>query len=49
MAIPFLNEFLYAAYTESSSRNETEVICTDPDLISMLGEDGEAIGSQELR
>ena len=25
------------------------VICTVPDMISILGDDGEAIGSQELR
>lgn len=46
--IPFQNEFLYAAYADVNSK-ETEVICTVPDLISILGEDGEAIGSQELR
>lgn len=49
MTIPFQNEFLYAAYTDSIGKEETEIICTVPDLISMLGEDGEAIGSQELR
>jgi len=49
LVIPFQNEFLYAAYTDEAGKNETEVICTVPDLISVLGEDGEAIGSQELR
>lgn len=49
LVIPFQNEFLYAAYTDERGQNETEVICTVPDLISVLGEDGEAIGSQELR
>lgn len=48
LVIPFQNEFLYAAYADEAG-TETEVICTVPDLISMLGEDGEAIGSQELR
>lgn len=48
LVIPFQNEFLYAAYTDEAG-TETEVICTVPDLISVLGEDGEAIGSQELR
>jgi DUF917 family protein len=49
LVIPFQNEFLYAAYTDEKGKYETEVICTVPDLISVLGEDGEAIGSQELR
>jgi DUF917 family protein len=49
LIIPFQNEFLYAAYTDDVGFKETEVICTVPDLISVLGEDGEAIGSQELR
>lgn len=52
LIIPFQNEFLYAAYTDNASpddRTKQEVICTVPDLISILGQDGEAIGSQELR
>ena len=49
LVIPFQNEFLYAAYTDEAGIVETEVVCTVPDLISVLGEDGEAIGSQELR
>jgi len=49
LVIPFQNEFLYAAYTDQSGQKERKVICTVPDLISVLGEDGEAIGSQELR
>ena len=49
LVIPFQNEFLYAAYNDEDGNEETEVICTVPDLISVLGEDGEAIGSQELR
>lgn len=47
--IPFQNEFLYAAYTDAKGKDETEIVCTVPDLISILGEDGEAIGSQDLR
>lgn len=47
--IPFQNEFLYAAYTDASGSEEGEIVCTVPDLISILGQDGEAIGSQELR
>ncbi|KAF8851031.1 DUF917-domain-containing protein [Acephala macrosclerotiorum] len=44
LLIPFQNEFLYAAYTDEKGQHETEVICTVPDLISVLGEDGKAIG-----
>lgn len=52
LIIPFQNEFLYAAYADIANPDDTsrhEVICTVPDLISILGQDGEAIGSQELR
>ncbi|KAJ5670559.1 uncharacterized protein N7477_005922 [Penicillium maclennaniae] len=52
LIIPFQNEFLYAAYADVLNPDDTsrhEVICTVPDLISVLGQDGEAIGSQELR
>ncbi|EHK27009.1 uncharacterized protein TRIVIDRAFT_79485 [Trichoderma virens Gv29-8] len=50
MTIPFQNEYLYAALTDSEGSEETqEVVCTVPDLISILGQDGEAIGSQDLR
>ncbi|KJK62297.1 Protein of unknown function DUF917 [Aspergillus parasiticus SU-1] len=52
LVIPFQNEFLYAAYTDPDAPEEItkqEVICTVPDLISILGQNGEAIGSQELR
>ena len=50
LVVPFQNEFLYAAFMDSSSPDGKEdVICTVPDLISILGQDGEAIGSQELR
>jgi hypothetical protein len=46
----FQNEFWYAAFVDSSSPDANEdVICTVPDLISILGQDGEVIGSQELR
>ncbi|KAE9571741.1 hypothetical protein CGMCC3_g12302 [Colletotrichum fructicola] len=50
MVIPFQNEYLYAALTDSEgSEKDQEAICTVPDLISILGQDGEAIGSQDLR
>lgn len=53
--IPFQNEYLYTAYIDPSSsssdsgRGNEDVICTVPDLISILGQDGEALGSPELR
>ncbi|KAH8652639.1 hypothetical protein BGZ60DRAFT_533502 [Tricladium varicosporioides] len=59
LVIPFQNEYLSASrisasYTPHSTssnefQQEGEIIATVPDLISILGEDGEAIGSQELR
>jgi DUF917 family protein len=50
MVIPFQNEYLYAALSDSGGSEESqEVICTVPDLISILGQDGEGIGSQDLR
>ncbi|EEY16955.1 hydantoinase [Verticillium alfalfae VaMs.102] len=50
MLIPFQNEYLYAALTDGTGSEEgRKVICTVPDLISILGQDGEAIGSQDLR
>ncbi|KAM4066229.1 hydantoinase/oxoprolinase domain-containing protein [Hirsutella rhossiliensis] len=50
MTIPFQNEFLYAAYCDQEgSEASQQVVCTVPNLISILGQDGEAIGSQDLR
>lgn len=52
LIVPFQNEFLYAAYADAANPTDSsqyEIICTVPDLISILGQDGEAIGSQELR
>ncbi|KAL2826342.1 hypothetical protein BJY01DRAFT_256036 [Aspergillus pseudoustus] len=50
MIIPFQNEYLYAALSDSNGSDESQkVVCTVPDLISILGQDGEAIGSQDLR
>lgn len=55
LTIPFQNEYLYAAYIDPSNPTTTsntttqDIICTVPDLISILGQDGEALGSQELR
>jgi DUF917 family protein len=55
MVIPFQNEFLSAGlvdaktYLETGSADKEEIICVVPDLISILGSDGEALGSPELR
>lgn len=50
MMIPFQNEFLYAAYCDrQGSEASRRVVCTVPNLISILGQDGEAIGCQDLR
>lgn len=49
MRIPFQNEYLYAALSQDGSETGQNVVCTVPDLISILGQDGEAIGSQDLR
>lgn len=50
MIIPFQNEFLYAAHCDQAgSEASQQVVCTVPNLISILGQDGEAIGSQDLR
>ncbi|KAM0552639.1 hypothetical protein ACHAPJ_007736 [Fusarium lateritium] len=50
MVIPFQNEYLYAALSDADGSEESQkVVCTVPDLISILGQDGEGIGSQDLR
>ncbi|KAF5026731.1 hypothetical protein F66182_1149 [Fusarium sp. NRRL 66182] len=50
MVIPFQNEYLYAALSDADGSQESQkVVCTVPDLISILGQDGEGIGSQDLR
>ncbi|KAH8692115.1 hypothetical protein BGW36DRAFT_303736 [Talaromyces proteolyticus] len=53
IVLPFQNEFLYAAYVENlisaDDSSKHDVICSVPDLISVLGADGEALGTQELR
>lgn len=41
------NEFLYAALKNSDS--SLQVLCTTPDLISVLDQDGIAVGTHELR
>ncbi|TWU74257.1 hypothetical protein ED733_004560 [Metarhizium rileyi] len=50
MIIPFQNEYLYAALCdETGSEESQQAVATVPELISILGHDGEAIGSQDLR
>ncbi|KAF2018408.1 DUF917-domain-containing protein [Aaosphaeria arxii CBS 175.79] len=50
MTIPFQNEYLYAALSDETGSEESQkIVCTVPDLISILGQDGEGIGSQDLR
>ncbi len=56
LTIPFQNEYLSAGFissekyhTNPAAAEEEEIICTVPDLISILGSDGEALGSPELR
>jgi DUF917 family protein len=50
MVIPFQNEYLYAALSDSGESEELqEVICIVFDFILILGQDGEGIGSQDLR
>ncbi|KAJ9610458.1 hypothetical protein H2200_005235 [Cladophialophora chaetospira] len=56
LAIPFQNEYLSAGFISPSEYHknpavaeEEEMVCTVPDLISILGSDGEALGSPDLR
>ncbi|KAM5467014.1 hypothetical protein MauCBS54593_005634 [Microsporum audouinii] len=53
LVIPFQNEYLYAAHVTNLDKPQEavnqDVICTVPDLISILDKDGEAVGSQELK
>ena len=50
LSIPFQNEYLAAGLVDPKDPNGTEaMLCTAPDLISILGQDGEALGSPELR
>ncbi|KAL1867169.1 hypothetical protein VTK73DRAFT_4281 [Phialemonium thermophilum] len=54
MVLPFQNEYLYAELVEPDQPTDRdtprgEVLCTVPDLISLVGTDGYALGTQELR
>ncbi|RSL59960.1 hypothetical protein CEP54_007019 [Fusarium duplospermum] len=46
MVLPFQNEYLYAALKDGK---QEEVICTVPDLISLIGMDGYALGTQDIK
>lgn len=55
MVLPFQNEYLYAELVEPGEasskpgRARGEILCTVPDLISLVGSDGYALGTQDLR
>ncbi|KAK3076099.1 hypothetical protein LTS18_013925, partial [Coniosporium uncinatum] len=56
MVLPFQNEYLYAALVDPSCGNshkevmasKAEILCTVPDLISLVGTDGYALGTQDI-
>ncbi|KAH7024574.1 uncharacterized protein B0I36DRAFT_416023 [Microdochium trichocladiopsis] len=51
MRLPFQNEYLYAELFNpgQSTKDRGEILCTVPDLISLVGTDGYALGTQDLR
>jgi DUF917 family protein len=51
MVLPFQNEYLYAELVDpvASKGTKGEILCTVPDLISLIGSDGYALGTQDLR
>lgn len=51
MRLPFQNEYLYAELIEpgTPTTERGEILCTVPDLISLLGTDGYALGTQDLK
>lgn len=51
MVLPFQNEYLYAELVDPDAPKGTkgEILCTVPDLISLIGSDGYALGTQDLR
>lgn len=46
MVLPFQNEYLYAALVDG---DKEEIVCTVPDLISLIGMDGYALGTQDIK
>ncbi|KAJ9137866.1 Hydantoin utilization protein A [Pleurostoma richardsiae] len=51
MILPFQNEYLYAELVDPTAGKDAkgEILCTVPDLISLVGTDGYALGTQDLR
>lgn len=50
LIVTFQNEYLVAYHPSGdSNKNEKEVLCIVPDLISILGSNGEALDSPDLR
>lgn len=51
MRLPFQNEYLHAELIDPAKPKgeRGEIICTVPDLISLVGTDGYALGTQDLR
>ncbi|EXJ83126.1 hypothetical protein A1O1_06745 [Capronia coronata CBS 617.96] len=51
MILPFQNEYLYAELVapDAEKGSRGEILCTVPDLISLVGTDGYALGTQDLR
>ncbi|KAK5088066.1 hypothetical protein LTR05_002282 [Lithohypha guttulata] len=49
LIITFQNEYLIAYLEEAEPEQKREVLCVVPDLISILGSNGEALGSPDLR
>jgi DUF917 family protein len=51
MVLPFQNEYLYAELVEpdAAKGSKGEIVAMVPDLISLIGTDGYALGTQDLR
>lgn len=51
LVLPFQNEYLYAELVDPKAEKgaKGEILCTVPDLISLVGTDGYALGTQDLR
>jgi DUF917 family protein len=51
MRLPFQNEYLYAELIQPGQPADVRgrILCTVPDLISLIGTDGYALGTQDLR
>ena len=52
MHLPFQTEYLFAELVDPAGKLGAErgkILCTVPDLISLIGADGYALGTQDLR